>query len=212
MHNNEIVNFCVSFSAIIHSLLSVLFWVLVIYGFDEAASANLTLLSALIHESGHLVYCLIRGRGMKNLYATWNGIKIQKASHLSYSDELRLCLAGPLSNILTSAICSLIGYLFCFDYLEFFAMINLLTALTNLIPIDGYDGNRIICCILKMLNAHEFFFSLLNFFSILLIILFNFVSLYLMYRLDGGYWIYLVFMVLLYGSFDKTLKSTFSED
>ena len=210
MHNNEIMSLFSEILAFFDAFLPIFFWIFVIYGFDDKADANLTIIAALIHESGHFLFYYIKGKHLKRLRGTTGGLRIRKDSCLSYKDELLLCLLGPLAN-LTAAGIGLCFFLFqTNEYFLLFSVINALTAVSNLLPIDGYDGYRVIHSALSILSAGEFLFTMLRYLSLTLVISLCFLSLYLMLKLNGGYWFYAVFIVLLYENAKRTLKSLFT--
>ena len=181
-------------SELLLRFLPAIFWILLILGFDKPYIAVLTVCAALLHEIGHICAFLIIGeRG--TLGAHLSGFRIKYKKVLSYGEEILAALGGPLFNVIAFAV-----LLFVSDggYVTEFAVINLLTALSNLLPIENHDGYRIFECALL---SHAFgiykvravasavSFSLSAFFTIF--------SLYLILRGDTGYWIFIIFMVIL---------------
>ena len=82
-------------------ILSVIFWTLLMFGFDSSRMAILTLLSALLHELGHLlilnsidssVFYLPKGR----IY----GFRIIPSPCISYKEELSTSYFLPLLSVL----------------------------------------------------------------------------------------------------------------
>ena len=173
---------------LIQSFLPALFWGLVIFGFEEPHLAIMTLLCALIHELGHFVFtpCEVRMRGVVS------GFRIKPKGMLSYQSKILSYMGGPLANLII-ALPALLFFPVLGEYLRVFALLNLATALSNLMPIEGYDGYGIIATILEMRSAEAGGFAILQWVSRAIIILMCILSLYLIDRVDGGYWIFALF-------------------
>jgi Zn-dependent protease len=183
------------------SILPLIFWIFLIFGFDVPYIAILTIITAIIHEIGHIAaisylsgrYVMPNGRMF--------GFRIKRTESLSYKDECAVLAAGPLANILifmlTLPFSSLLD-----GYVCIFGLINLATAISNLIPVEGYDGYGILKQILsaknmiggiRTLDRVSFVFSVLA----------TFLSLYLIDKADSGYWIFAVFFVMMISKLGK---------
>ena len=212
MHINEIRRFFSESVGFINSFLLILFWVLIIYGFDEAGDAGLTIIAAVIHELGHFCYYVFSGKTFMKFGARANGLRITKKQNLSFQQEIVLCLCGPAANIL----CATVGVALCFlqrsDYIEKFCVLNAVTAISNLLPIEGYDGYRCINCALADRGATDSAYKILGCVSFAIVCILTILSLYFMFRMDGGYWMYAVFAISAYLTVARSLKSTFSEN
>ena len=212
MHNNEIMSFFSKFVALIDSILPIFFWLLIIYGFDERVSAGLTVISAIIHEAGHMMFYVFFSKKNKGIKGILGGFKITKLQELSYREEFFLSLLGPLAN-LSVCLFSFIAFLFSsVNYYLLFGLINFCTAFSNLLPIRGHDGYRCLMCIFKKSNKFERYADILDNVSFASIILLTFISLYLMQKFNGGYWVYVVFGILLYENINRGVKTHFFKD
>ncbi len=127
-------------------ILPLAFWLVLMFGFDKPYVVFITLLSALVHEMGHLTaILLVSGKGRMRTDVSGFRIRLEKA--LSYKEERLVYAMGPLFNLFFGFI-SL--FLFCGkDYLTTFGVINIATGVCNLIPLEGYDGHRIIISYLR---------------------------------------------------------------
>ncbi len=186
----------------IEGVLPFLFWVLIIFGFDKPYIAVLTILSALIHELGHVLAFLFLG-GRITLKSHLSGFRIKNCG-MGYTQEIAAITAGPIINTLLFA--ALTPFAKSPDsYMAVFGYINLLTALSNLLPIEGYDGYGIIkkCC-----EAFNLSFALraLPCISFSLTVLLTFFSLYLLLIYGVGYWICSMFFLLLVGKITEFTK------
>ena len=170
--------------------LSVIFIVLIVFSFDPPLIAAMTLISALVHEIGHLTPAFLKNSTAFSLpRGDLSGFRILRRKKISYREELEILILGPLFNFFFSILLFILG-LFFGSYFFLFALISLMTMLSNLLPIRGYDGYKIILALVclsrrdpikaeKALNAVSFF----------LCALILFLSLYLLLRLGLGYWI-----------------------
>ena len=170
-----------------------LFWLTLLLGFDRTYIAVLTFLSALWHEAAHLGALTLMNKSTR-LTGAENGFRIGGFGALGYREEIFAAASGPFANLLISAL--LIP--FCKGgYVSELSLINLLTAICNLMPIAGYDGERILRAIISIRHGPDVADAVCRRASLALTVTLAFFSLYLMLRADSGYWIFFVFIVLL---------------
>ena len=189
--------------------LPLVFWVLLLVAFDCLYVSVLTGLSAVIHECGHLLFA----SSYKKITfpkADISGFRI-KISGMSYKEELITALGGPVINILLGVVLLIFPESFPFlNYVRIFGIINLMTAFSNLLPIEGYDGYRILYCIGALLFDDTGRYEAMLFgFSFLFSALMCFVSLYLVLKIGEGYWIFFVFFSLTLSGIIKRTKHNF---
>ena len=190
--------------------LSLAFWITMIFGFNSPYIAVLTIIAAIIHELGHLVVIrVILRRKNALLSSNISGFRI-KTSGFSYKEEILASLSGPIANIIPAVIILLA---FRGEYLRLFALLNLMTALSNLLPIEEYDGYKAVSALLSLLtnspNAVDKFMSLASF---SLSVVMCFLSLFLILKLGNGYWMFFIFFSLIIIKIKKRQKYTFYED
>lgn len=188
----------------LNNLLPSLFWGLLIFGFSEGFVAVSTLASALIHEAGHLLYIFYQRKGIKSFRALPNGLRIKASKSMSYKQERMLYFCGPLSNIMVALVLSFLPLKS--EKMLIFLIINLATAISNLLPIEGYDGYGIIRSLLEEYNPHGPWIGLLRVVSCSLIFSFCLLSLYLIDRCGDGYWIFAVFFVSMIKQIDNGIS------
>lgn len=194
-------------------VLPLLFWILLMLGFDLTYVAILTLIAALLHEGGHLIALTICKKRTNPLPSpTMRGFIIS-IKGLSYKEELLVALCGPLVNlILGLTLISLPISSPHFAYMRDFGILNLITAASNLIPIEGYDGYRICHCIFSIFSKNEDLPErILRWVSFFLASVMCFLSLYLILKIGEGYWIFAVFFTSLLSAIAKRKKSAFCE-
>lgn len=185
------------------TLLPLMFWTFLIFGFDSPDIAILTIVAAIIHELGHIIAASLAGRSTR-LRSHMSGFRI-RARGGGYAEELLTLAGGPISNILifmlTLPFSALGG-----GYISLLGYINLLSGLSNLLPIEGYDGYGLLYTLasaagnypaMRVLAAISFSLSL----SLTLL------SLYLILRFGSGYWLLGVFFTVLMGKIQKLLPS-----
>ena len=175
------------------SVLPIIFWVSIIFGFDTPCIAILTIICALIHECGHYFTILYFSKSAGVLRGHSSGFRIKQRKELSYGKEIAVLLAGPMLNITCFAICLLFPD-HLFGYLRLFGYVNLATGISNLLPVEGYDGYGALNELFRSLERDDLSRALETFsfvFSVCLI----FLSLYLIDRFSEGYWIFGLFFV-----------------
>lgn len=204
MHYNENKSRISSLLSFILAFLPTLFWGSLILGFEGGYMAFTTVICAVIHEAGHLLYLALFTSTNHNIKSVVFGLKIKAVRLLSYKDELFLYLFGPLSNLIFGTLFLLFSTRVG-EYFYSLAIINFATAISNLLPIEGYDGYGI----LRVLCERHFHGTLLNVLSgisTMLIFLLCLFSIYLIDRYGGGYWIFAVFFVQMIKHFQKSIN------
>ena len=194
------------FKTVADRILPVLFWIAVMLTFDTPSVAVLTVIAALIHEGGHITAAFIIGCGDISLpQAALTGLRIRPSRLLSYKEEAVIALSGPLVNLL--AFLALLTFYRASAYLFTFGVINLLTAISNLLPIRGYDGYRVVNGILLAHTDVESAGRITGAISSLLCGALVFISLFLMLKIGEGYWIFAIFFSIMLRDITKTQKS-----
>lgn len=199
MQFNEIKRIILDFLGRLCDFLYIVFWLLVIFGFDEPYVAVLTVISVIIHEIGHEL-CIRRFFGRARLpVGKANGLKIKAGAFQSYRQEILTYTLGPAANLGAAAV-GILASLFVGEYALTFAILNAVTALTNLLPIKGQDGYGIISVLIRLYEMDETFDAILSYVSLVLSAFLCFFSLYLLNTVGEGLWIFGAFYVSLFSS------------
>ena len=178
----------------LEKILPLIFWLFLIFAFDTPRLALLTIFAAVIHEAGHIAFGLSRGIVRLIPSPHPSGFRIKAEKTLSYKDEIILLLGGPVLNFIFFFIAVFLSKLLTKGSFFDFAFINLLTALSNLLPIKGYDGYRILENLFLLKGSESFkLVKILSWVSFLFTSLLCFLSLYLVLKLGEGYWIFALF-------------------
>ena len=173
------------------SVLPIIFWVSLIFGFDAPYIAMLTIIAALLHELGHIVAIGVFVKCDAKIRGHASGFRIRGNGTISYGREIAIILSGPLVNVALYLICIPLGHIFG-NYVKMIGYINLATGVSNLLPIEGHDGYG---AIRLFLNKHGWTSCIkaLEIFSFSACIALTFSSLHLIDRLGEGYWIFGLF-------------------
>lgn len=177
--------------------------------FDSVCVAVMTALSAAIHECGHLIFAP-PSKDATLPRADISGFRI-KIDGMSYKEELIAAVGGPLANILLGTAI----LFFCRNsapesYANIFGIINILTALSNLLPIEGYDGYKIIYCACALIfDDATRCESVLTAISFALSALMCFFALYLILKVGEGYWIFGIFFTVTLSAIVRRRKDIF---
>ena len=113
-----------------------------LFAFDQPYLAVLTIFSMAWHELFH-VLALMRIAKRAHLRTHLSGLRLFPSGTLSYREERYAAAAGPIGGFIGAFFCLLLSPL-APAYLYDFALCHLLTSLSNLFPIEGYDGYRIL--------------------------------------------------------------------
>ena len=105
--------------------------------------------AATLHEIGHLVVAKMLGISFREMAITPFGAALTPSSYLGgYADELIIAAAGPFINLLSAAVIFPIAQKaepLCY----FFLLASLFLGFLNLLPVSGFDGGRILACLLS---------------------------------------------------------------
>lgn len=175
-------------------ILPLLFWVLIIFGFDKPDVAVLTILTALLHELGHIAAALLIKQDTGRLSTHISGFRI-RGTGTSYLGEIIILAAGPLANIVLFVVTLPFGGIMN-GYISLIGYISLVTALSNLLPVEGYDGYGILSR-LALLGGWIYGVRVLEYISFSISVTLTLFSLYLLFYFGEGYWVFGVFFTLM---------------
>lgn len=152
---------------------------------QPSGMALTSLLAAVIHEGGHLLAAKKLGVPLRSLDIGPLGATIKIRSGLiSYGKEFLLCAAGPAANFLSAGAIyflfrlSVTGEKFTVD----FCSVSMMLGLLNLLPVESFDGGRMLCCAVGSFFGPAAACSVLRIFSFLSVTGLWMVSVYLLLR------------------------------
>ena len=177
-------------------VLPILFILFLMLAFDEVWMTVLTLLAAAAHECGHILAAMLIGAGEISLpRAVLTGLRIRTGRLLSYRDEAIIALGGPLTNLAIFLL--LLPFCRYGEYVSALAAINILTALSNLIPIRGFDGQRILIGLLSTRLSARALDRVSRALTLAVSAAVALLSLFFMMKIGEGYWIFTIFFVVM---------------
>ena len=106
---------------------------------DAAGAAGLLILSLLVHEIGHLAMAQSLGVRVKAIGLCLKGAYLRRSLSHKPLFELLIASAGPAANLLLYA-----WFRDGNQLSRWVALLNLVLALSNLVPIPHSDGSRIL--------------------------------------------------------------------
>ena len=176
-----------------------LFWMLFA---DKSGIASMSLLAAGFHEAGHLLAAKLLHIPIRAMRFDLLGARIDvKGRILSYGEEWLLCMAGPLSSL----VFSLVGSLF-WSHTKLaiaFSCASLLLGLLNLLPIQTFDGGRMLECALLSFTTPQKTSAVLRACTFLFLWLLWAFSAYLMIKIGDGVSLFFFTLSLLARFFEE---------
>ena len=189
---------------LILGILPVVFWLCLICSFDERLGAKITIIAMVIHEFGHLACIYFITGKWQTLKSALNGLRIAEAPFLSYKQQMLQYASGAILNLIAATLIPMcIGIN---EYSETFAAINIATAISNLLPIEGYDGYRLIYSVIGFLDLGYKGYVLLEIVSFILTTSLCFLSMFLVYTFGNGYWFMAIFLFATISKLEKWQK------
>ena len=163
--------------------------VLIILAITDTQYFPALLLSISIHELGHILVAKLRHIELSafNLGIFGAGL-VPTGMLFSYTDEILLCLGGPLFNFLSAG---LVIHIFKLSFDSLFVQASFALGALNMLPILGFDGGRILYAILQKhlpQNISKLIMKSLSFTFIFSLWVF---SLYVMIRVGASVGVYI---------------------
>ena len=105
-----------------------------------------------LHEISHLIVVKIMNirTGDFRLHCLGATLEIKDYDSLSLKEQIVICLAGPVFNILMSIIFFIIFYFFRNDFLLMIMEVNLALAVFNIMPMYPLDGFKLLVSIFSL--------------------------------------------------------------
>ena len=146
-------------------------------------------LSVFIHELGHLLGAKLCRVTIKELKLGIFGAGLSpKDALISYKKEIVLCLLGPLANFLSILIAHMIipRSLLANEFFSNFLMSSLALGMLNLLPVESFDGGRILSSVLHMIFSVRLCEILCKLISFIFIFLLWSLSVYLLIKVGAS--------------------------
>lgn len=117
--------------------------------FDRTGLVIPTLFAAFIHETGHLFTMWVVGCEPKAVKLIPASVKIIKGFPKKKNGDMIIAVSGPLVNLLLFATLYLNYFLFGNKVILNFALLNLVMAVFNMLPVFGLDGGTVLILLLN---------------------------------------------------------------
>lgn len=151
--------------------------------------AFIPLISAAIHELGHIVCAKLFGVKLSGFELGIFGARISTESSLcSYSAEIAIAFAGPLCNLICADITAILYSIAKVPskIVSIFIISSLALGITNLLPIKSFDGGRIFSALLSKVLDISSVETILDITSFLSLFFIWSLSLYLLLRTSAS--------------------------
>lgn len=104
----------------------------------------ITILSSLIHETGHLIMMLVIGNKPEIVRFELTGINIIRKQEIRVSNknEILISLGGPVANAIMFFLCCICLCIYNNNSILTFACVNLILMTFNLLPVKRLDGGN----------------------------------------------------------------------
>ena len=171
------------------------------------------ILSAIgLHGAGHSCAACLCGVKLGRIVSSATGLcwRTDCAGFGSYGKEALVALGGPLGNVLGNALLILCYPLFPDPTVPLWRMLfstSLFLAIWNLLPIEGFDGGRILRCLIlqaKHEAGTEMADRILRVSSTACLILLWMLSTYLLLRTGRAFSLFLFCVQLFWGAFSAS--------
>ncbi len=107
------------------------------------------MLSALVHECGHLWVMRVFGVEISRVWVFPYGVQIDAdLSKISYKKEMLVMLSGAGANFVLSAACGVWFAVLGGEAALFLCLSNVLLGAFNCLPVSGLDGGKALFCFL----------------------------------------------------------------
>lgn len=147
------------------------------------------LLSAALHESGHIIAARSRGVSLDKFDIGIFGAKLSINNALcSYVDEIIICAAGPAVNLISADIALILREILNFKNvaMDIFILSSLSLAAVNLLPIKTFDGGRILCAAISNFSTPQKAEKTIDVLSFFLLFILWSISVYLILKTSAS--------------------------
>lgn len=157
---------------------------LLTYLLSNSLYAATAILAATLHEFGHIGMARACGISFRELCITPFGAALTPTSFMgTYREEMLVAAAGPFVNLLCAALIFPLRHI---SFFFFFLLSSLFFALLNLLPVSGFDGGRILFCLLCQHFTPEHSTRVLSVSSFLIVFALWSFSVYVMLRVGSS--------------------------
>ncbi len=172
---------------------------------DKTGIMLFSLLSALIHETGHIVFIILSKKKISKILFQIGGIIIDSKGVTSYKNEFVIAIGGCLLNFIFFLISLLLFVKTNNELYMIFSATNLGLFLFNLMPIENLDGMDLLRIFLNKyfdFNKSKTLSKIISYSFIFISFLFS-LFLILQYKIKPVILICLIYLLILSIIFNK---------
>lgn len=151
----------------IHPATYIFVLILILTGFWAVVIPYL--LSVVLHEFGHAIMAKKLGYRLNKIYLLPYGACLSFDEFaFEPTDEIKIALAGPLTNIILIVFCLCLWWLFPSSYVWTYSFVisNFSIAIFNLLPAFPLDGGRVLVGLMSIKNKRKTAFKIAVIFNI----------------------------------------------
>ena len=146
-----------------------------------------SLMAVTLHELGHIGMARLCRIPLSELKLGLFGAGLVPVGSIpSYGKEILLCISGPFVNVITFLFLHGTGVVDHSVFLEILATSSLALGIFNLLPIEDFDGGRILKALASLLLSPSFAERVVRFFSFCITAVLWSLSLYLLLRTSNS--------------------------
>ncbi len=155
----------------------------------------ITLFSAIVHESVHIIVIYLFKGNIKSIVFSASGGNIGRETSLDFSflKEAMVNVSAPVINII-------LGIVFCYwgSALKDFSIVNFMLGAFNLLPFHSFDGGRFLENILMYFFDYKKVKVVTDSISVLVAVFFTIVSILIFVKYEKNYFLILfsLYMIL----------------
>ena len=167
----------------------------------------LTLAAILIHELGHIFASLLCKCNLKKFSFQFGGLLLSgSGGYTSYFTEAAVAFFGPFFNLVSA--CAFWSAELA--PLVFFRQVSLALAILNLLPINEFDGGRILQCAFNSFLPLEYSEKLCGIFSFLALFFLWNISVYLVLKTGRNLSAFIFSIMIFFKIIKKTPQKEFA--
>ncbi len=111
---------------------------------DKTGLALPTLFAVFVHEIGHLCAMWLLKSNPKSIRLIPASVQITRSICTDYKNDIIIALSGPIINLLFFATLYINYIAFKNEVSLYYALINLIICIFNLMPVTGLDGGTVL--------------------------------------------------------------------
>ena len=173
--------------------------ILLLIIFNKTEYLYISIISAMLHELGHLFALKFFGAKILEFKISLFGgnIKTEDFINTNYLQDIIILISGPFINLFFAVFCYFLLFSFKTQKLVDFTLVNLTLAFFNLLPFYSFDGGKILSAILKFKFTEKQSEQIVTISSFLILIPFIYFSVTLFLHNKNNFYYLIVALLML---------------